>query len=759
MSTLQDLLGALLGANGPQKDQDIERVKQLPPEEQVNFVMESVGLMANRGTAYPGAGRPLSAVLRKKLPFTPEQIQRLVEWGENPSYYYPFLPVLSLAESIPMTPELAGALRKMRSCKVIATGFVSGHLGIVRRIDEILNAADGPRPFEPAGAWSRYIAAEITPLWQKVLEAGRDISGGEPSKKWRDASAARVCEIGRDTFRATALRWLSLGPSPETPGVQIDAKESDYQRGLLWCLADFCDPETCVTVARFAEASLHKIPMLGAVSQKAGNACVNVLGAMQSRDAVAQLARLAVRIKYHTAQRLVEEALNDAAQRQGISRDELAEITVPDFGLDSEGRRKEHLGDCYVELSASGELTYEDAAGKRLKAAPEAAKRDFAEELNQLKQAGKEIAVMRSAHRTRIERLLLSQRAIPVDTWRTAYVGHPLLANLARTLIWQFDTGATAIWRDGRMMDWSGAEVRQEGSVRLWHPLNSDVQTVLSWRCWLEDHEVRQPFKQAHREVYIVTDAERATRDHSNRFAGHILKQHQFHALCEQRGWNFRLMGQWDSHNTPYVDLPEQGLRAEYHVDFPRDPSASGHAVYLYLATDRVRFADLKTGAAVEIHSVPPLLFSEVMRDIDLFVGVASIGADPAWGAKEDAPFAHYWKEFAYGDLTASAIQRKELLERLLPKLPIRDRCRIEDRYLWVRGDRAQYKIHLGSSTVLIEPGTRYLCIVRGPAAGAPDKVFLPFEGDSMLSLILSKAFLLAADKKITDPAIVRQLP
>jgi hypothetical protein len=28
-----------------------------------------------------------------------------------------------------------------------------------------------------------------------------------------------------------------------------------------------------------------------------------------------------------------------------------------------------------------------------------------------------------------------------------------------------------------------------------------------------------------------------------------------------------------------------------------------------------------------------------------------------------------------------------------------------------------------------------------------------------MLSTILSKAFLLAADKKITDPSIVRQLP
>jgi hypothetical protein len=36
--------------------------------------------------------------------------------------------------------------------------------------------------------------------------------------------------------------------------------------------------------------------------------------------------------------------------------------------------------------------------------------------------------------------------------------------------------------------------------------------------------------------------------------------------------------------------------------------------------------------------------------------------------------------------------------------------------------------------------------------------VFLPFEGDRMLSIILSKALMLAADDKITDPAIVSQL-
>jgi hypothetical protein len=37
-------------------------------------------------------------------------------------------------------------------------------------------------------------------------------------------------------------------------------------------------------------------------------------------------------------------------------------------------------------------------------------------------------------------------------------------------------------------------------------------------------------------------------------------------------------------------------------------------------------------------------------------------------------------------------------------------------------------------------------------------KLFIPFEGDTRLSEILSKAFLLAADHKITDPLILSQL-
>jgi hypothetical protein len=54
-------------------------------------------------------------------------------------------------------------------------------------------------------------------------------------------------------------------------------------------------------------------------------------------------------------------------------------------------------------------------------------------------------------------------------------------------------------------------------------------------------------------------------------------------------------------------------------------------------------------------------------------------------------------------------------------------------------------------------PSDAYVCIV--PARGKPvSTIFLPFDDDPTLSVILSKAFLLAKDSKITDRSIVAQI-
>lgn len=95
-----------------------------------------------------------------------------------------------------------------------------------------------------------------------------------------------------------------------------------------------------------------------------------------------------------------------------------------------------------------------------------------------------------------------------------------------------------------------------------------------------------------------------------------------------------------------------------------------------------------------------------------------------------------------------------------MPRLKIASRCELDDKFLNVRGDIRNYKIHLGSGNILMSPNDQYLCIVAPGSAESfgGGKVFLPFEGDRTLAIILSKAFLLGEDAKITDTTIIRQI-
>ena len=161
------------------------------------------------------------------------------------------------------------------------------------------------------------------------------------------------------------------------------------------------------------------------------------------------------------------------------------------------------------------------------------------------------------------------------------------------------------------------------------------------------------------------------------------------------------------------------------------------------------------------LEEIPPLVFSEIMRDVDMFVGVASVGNDPTWmDGGGEARYRDYWHSYSFGELTESSKTRKQVLEALVPRLKIAERCKLTNKFLVVRGDIRTYKIHLGSGNILMEPNDQYLCIVPSRRSGemGKDKLFVPFEGDQMLAIILSKAFLLAEDKKITDTTITRQL-
>ena len=523
---------------------------------------------------------------------------------------------------------------------------------------------------------------------------------------------------------------------------------------------------------------------------KVGNAGIRALGQMPNGMGVGALAALRTRLRDRGALKLIAAAIEAAAKASGMTVDALEDLAVPTGGLDAGGVREETFGaegSARLTLDvATGRTRLEwfGADGKPRKAVPAGVKREFAAEVKALKAAEEEVGAALSAQAARFDRALLEARTWPLAVWRERYAAQPVLGNLARRLLWTVG-GAAMLPVGDRFVDLAGREVAglaDTAEVKLWHPLQAAPEDVMRWRDALEARGIVQPFKQAHREVYLLTDAERRTRTYSNRFAAHIIKQHQFNSLCVLRGWKntLRLMVD-DSYPPTTRSLPQFGLRAEFWIegvgdDYGVDTNDAG--TYLRLATDQVRFyaENAKTNYAhaggggyamdrrdtpdepVPLDQVPLLALSEVLRDVDLFVGVASLGNDPAWadGGPENR-YRDYWQGYAFGDLSETAKTRAGVLARLLPRLKIAGRCEIGGKFLTVRGDLRTYKIHLGSGNILMEPNDQYLCIVPGRSDNETD-LFLPFEGDRTLAIVLSKAFLLAEDTKIKDPTIVSQI-
>ena len=82
------------------------------------------------------------------------------------------------------------------------------------------------------------------------------------------------------------------------------------------------------------------------------------------------------------------------------------------------------------------------------------------------------------------------------------------------------------------------------------------------------------------------------------------------------------------------------------------DPSGD---LYPFVTSDQVRFDDAE-GETLPLADIPRRVFTEALRDVDLFIGVTSIGADPEWLDHGEArQFDTYWQSYSFGDLTPRA--------------------------------------------------------------------------------------------------------
>lgn len=368
-----------------------------------------------------------------------------------------------------------------------------------------------------------------------------------------------------------------------------------------------------------------------------------------------------------------------------------------------------------------------DRAGRVLKNIPRDAAKDPA--VVALRDRVKQLRDQASRMRTSLEDACVRGDVFTPDEL-AELAGHPILAGQLSTLVVVDRTGRTARPADGgrRLVDVDGAEVGLDGAVRLAHPV--DLLAEDRWHDWqrlLFDERIRQPFRQVFRRVYVPVGAEVGGATRSDRWAGHQVQSRQAAALFGRRGW---------------VLDHEGGARRTWHRH-----GITAHVTVMGLwgtpgevedsTLESVWFVDDRARPVV-LDDVPPRLFSEVMRDLDLVVSVAHAGGvDP--------------------EATASTVEmRSMLVDETIHMLGL-DNVELTDNHALVTGHHGTWSIHLGSAVVHRRPGNA-VCIVP-VGAQHRGRLFLPFvDDDPRTAEVVSKVVLLARDDQIQDPSILAQL-
>lgn len=624
--------------------------------------------------------------------------------------------------------------------------------------------------------------------WFTLMQLAQKATGAKPTQKFLNEAKIIMDSIGSEKFKKVTQEWfqeiINLKETITTHTQIYNRQEYHYNsieflsspnvdilKGFVWMSSWYYDSNTISIISKLCERCFKKIPEKGPASAGLGNACLYTLFASKGLDGIAQLSRLRLKIKQNNTLTIIEKYIAEAATKLGISSSEIEDLAVDDFKLQNNEltyQFDEIKGTLSLIGIGKSIVKWFKSDGTEQKSVPQLVKDKFDNKLKKLKTIQKQIDQTTSVQKERIDRMLRCDRMMSLDYFKEKYQQHGLLSFVVQKVIFNFSNGSEnvlAIYLKDQFynIDFELMDLEKFTQVSLWHPATSSTQEVKAWRSFLMEGQIQQPFKQAYREIYLLTDAEVNTKTYSNRMASHILKQHQYVTLAKGRNWKAKLIGAWDGgdNDTAKLYLPEYKLCAEFWVNsLNADDQFNATGIWNYVTTDQIRFINTETNELVDLVDIPAIAFSEVMRDVDLFVGVSSVGNDPTWSDSGGLPtYRDYWQSYSFGDLSEIAKNRKEILQGLIPKLKIASVTHIEDKFVVVKGKIRTYKIHIGSTNIMMEPNDQYLCIVPDRSLKETNaNLFLPFEGDNGLSVIISKALLLANDDKITDTTITSQI-
>lgn len=383
--------------------------------------------------------------------------------------------------------------------------------------------------------------------------------------------------------------------------------------------------------------------------------------------------------------------------------------------------------DVYIKIDDLGqsEIIYEKA-GKELKSLPTKLKKD------------KYIEAIKEVHKNLKEQYRRSRKMLEEAMEDgTEFYGYeienlmtnPVIAPILKSLVFKMGNDL-GYYVDNKLKSAKKkfVAVKDDSLLKIAHCF--DLFESGEWATYQKDifdRELKQPFKQIFRELYVKTVDEKG-RDKSLRYAGHQVQPAKTVALLKTRRWI--IDGQEGLEKVYYKENIIAKIFALADWFSPADIEAP--------TLEEVQFFDRKTFKPILIDDVPDLIFTEVMRDLDLVVSVAHIGdVDP--------------------EASHSTIEMRKAIVEFNCKLFKLKNVTFTENHALIKGERAEYSIHLGSGLIHQKAGSAINVLpVHSQHRG---RVFLPFiDDDPKTAEIMAKVLLFAQDDKIKDVFILEQI-
>lgn len=220
------------------------------------------------------------------------------------------------------------------------------------------------------------------------------------------------------------------------------------------------------------------------------------------------LLAVARRHRTRSVQNAAGELVEQIAERNGWSKDELADRTIPTAGFDDHGRMVLEYGSRQLTVTLSDKLTpvLTNETGKTIKTLPAARQADDETLVKEAKKrfsaCKKELKQVMQLTTGRFYEAMCAERRWPAADWAQYVYAHPIANRLIQRLVWIHDArGRRVCFRpaeDGALLTVADDEIEvpQSGKVSLAHrSVLTDADTE-AWQAHLKDYKVKPLFEQ-----------------------------------------------------------------------------------------------------------------------------------------------------------------------------------------------------------------------------------------------------------------------